>query len=77
MVGCPEALESTEWWKVDFHTEPNLLKAVHKSTSKTCPNLETFIQKRGDYIGPSSIFLAVNLKKGQLDRLSGIAGSGG
>jgi hypothetical protein len=53
-----------------------LLKAVYKRYKQNLPDLETLYRK-GEIYRSVLHFIAVNLKKGQLDPLSGIAGSVG
>jgi hypothetical protein len=71
----PRRLSPPKWWKADFTQQPNLLKAVYKRDKQNLADLGTLYRK-GEYTGPFSIS-SVNLKKGQLDSLLGIAGSVG
>jgi Pentapeptide repeats (8 copies) len=41
------ALEHTEWWKADFRSQRDLLKAVHAKYKKDLPDLES-LYVRGD-----------------------------
>jgi hypothetical protein len=41
------AFEHTEWWKADFRSQRDLLKAVHAKYKKDLPDLES-LYVRGD-----------------------------